>query len=161
MQMKSLAYIASLGMLAYSAAALPADSSQTQYIYVTNLLDNPKDAFPARTQTPVKIEAYQDSKVCFVWTLNFGDMYKFTGAPNDPNCTYISQLVVTPLPVNKAIFYRSITGGTNTTIPIPGGTTKYAQVTIVAESAPVLNSDGSLAVQGMFNYQFGVGFKAQ
>ena len=161
MKIKSLACLAFLGVLTNPAVAQSIDTSQTQHIYVTNLLDSPGDDFPARTQTPIKIEARQGGKTCYtVRVLNFGDMYQFTASSSDVNCKYISEIIMTTLPVNQTVVYAP----EEMRVKIDGGNIKYTQVTVIQKpgksNEPLFNADGTVAIPGSWDYQLGAGFKS-
>jgi hypothetical protein len=129
-----------------------------QTIHVTNLLDNANDSYPSRTQTPVKLDIYSGSKICYTQTsLSFGDTFLVKGSSTDPYCTYISQIVVTPLTVLKLQIY----GPASTVINIPGAPSTITQISVIqkagAENAPVFNEDGTLKTMGTMDYLMGSG----
>lgn len=145
---------------AQAATAAVATEQTTQYVYVTNLLDNTADSFVARTQSPVKVDVYQGNKICYtVPNLNFGDQYTLQASPTNPACVYISKLVVTPQKVNGLQVYNAPIN-----IDITGGQVTRTQVTIIQKpgtgNAPVFNDDGTVK-PGTGIAQVGMGYIAQ
>ncbi|MEO8401976.1 MAG: hypothetical protein ABI597_09330 [Gammaproteobacteria bacterium] len=135
-------------------SALNQDSTQT--VDVTNFLNNAQDEHPSRTESAVKIDVYQDAKVCYTLSsLNFGDHIRFVGSANDPNCKYITQLVVSPLKVGGNQVYNPVT------VPIQGAPYKMSNATIIQKrgegTAPVFNGDGTLSMPGIADYSLGQG----
>lgn len=156
------AFLAALGAVLCSGqiVAAPLDQGSTQTVDVTNYLDNALDQHPSRTESAIKIDVYQDSKICYttIQAINFGDHIRFVGSANDPNCKYITQLVINPLKVGGNQVYNSIT------VPIQGAPYRMTNVTIIQKrgdnTAPVFNGDGTLAMPGIADYSLGAGFDA-
>ncbi len=129
--------------------AMAADTS-TQYVYVTNLLDNVADPYIARTQSAVRIDVYQSgSTPCYtLQSLNFGAQETFQASPTNPSCLYMTKLVITPLLKNgdKPV-YGPIT------VMIDGAPVTRTQLAIVqdagATSAPVFDAKGNLESSGV------------
>jgi hypothetical protein len=129
--------------------AMAVDST-TQYIYVTNLLDNVSDPYIARTQSAVKIDVYQDgSKPCYTYqNLNFGEQATFRASPTNPACLYMTKLVITPLLKNAD---KEVYGPI--TVMIDGAPVTRTQLAIVqasgSASAPVFDAKGILVKPGV------------
>ena len=136
----------------------------TQYVFMTNLLGNAADTYPARTQTPIKVDVYQGNNICYtVPYISFGDQYTFKASPYNPACLYMSRLVITPLKVGNLQVYDPAT----LMVAIAGSPVTRTQVTVIQKpssqegtgNAPVFNSDGTVT-PGVADYQLGSAFSA-
>jgi hypothetical protein len=160
MKLNALGLSVLFGIITGVAVAMPLpdkNSVTQQQITVINYLDNPNDAFPARTQTSIKLEVYSGNTVCYtVPSLAFGSSYLLLASATDPNCKYISRIIVTPLTVQKLQVY----GPATTTITIQGSPVTFTAITIAqkpgTENAPIFNDDGTVKA-GVMSYVMGSG----